>query len=211
LSLALLGVIAATMVTTASAGPVAPYDMKLGVEARWALNAAKLKGSSFPTKQVYVRCYRDDVTFNAAAAWRFGEDVSHVWAYTLAKSKTVYMRGSQCGSAHDFIRKLRLSTTRTAKPWEVGAYATLLHEALHVQGYKKERLTQCAAIDSLRWAAWADDIPMREANRLGQMAFAWSARNVSQSYYENPSVCQAVSKSADWTYGIPGYDPPLPT
>ena len=211
--LALLSVIAAaTMVPTARAAqvaPVAPYDMNLGVAARWALNAAKLNGNVFATRQVYVRCYRSDNDFVAAAMWRFGEDLSYVWAYTRRNSKTVYMRGPRCAAAHSFLRKVKANHAWSIQPSEVGAYATLLHEALHVQGYKDERLTECVANDTIRWATvgWYQGITRssdgwlssNDANRLSRMAFDWSARMVARSYHSNPSVCQSLLSQADWT------------
>jgi hypothetical protein len=190
-------------VATASTQQVAPYDTTLGVEARYALQSAKFQGNNYSVKQIYVRCYRDDQTFNAAAMWRFGEDLTYVWAYTLAKSHTVYMRGRECNSAHSFMRKLKSGRLDMIEPYEVGAYSTLLHEALHVQGYKDEKMTECAANDSVRWAVMGNyGFSKGEANFLSRMAFAWSYKAVARSYYTNPSQCQRSLNGADWTDGL---------
>jgi len=64
-------------------------------------------------------------------------------------------------------------------PYEVFAYSTLLHEALHVQGLINERLTECAANDAVRWAARFYGLHQTQANWLSRIAFDQSTRNTA--------------------------------
>lgn len=194
---ALVAVVAAVAVPLAGAGvSVAPYDRDLGVSARWSLDAAKFSTTAHPTRFVYVRCYRSDADFDGAGAWRFGESMVNRWAYSIRW--TVYMRGRQCRLAHQFISRMLAQTTQAVTPAEVGAYATLLHESLHVQGIRDEQVTECLANDSVRWVALGYDIPKSEANRLSRMAFSWSYRNVAASYQSDPTSCEKITQQYDW-------------
>jgi hypothetical protein len=197
MALALVCAITATAVPAASAA--APFNPALGKFVAKGLNASKFKNSG-PATPVYVRCYDTNREFEAAGAWRFGvsrSTMQGIWAYAMPKEKTVNMRPFDCENALSFVQ----NTTLGVKPskWAVGSFATLLHEALHVQGVKNERTTECLANDSVRWSAMAFGLPKSKANDLSRVAFSQSARWTADRYQTSSGICQSALAARDWT------------
>lgn len=199
MALALVGAIAATVVPAGSAS-ASQFDSMLGGAARRALHASKFEGAGVIEKPVYVRCYASNNAFDAAAAWRFGEDMSGVFAYAIKSEKTVYMRPTDCRDARGFLNAVK--SGQMPDKWQVFSFSTLLHESLHVQGIKNERLTECVANDSVRWAAMAKGLPKSDANTLSRIAFDMSAKWTGWSYHSISGLCQQKLQHRDWTQFI---------
>jgi hypothetical protein len=197
LALATAGAIFAPTAEAATA----PFDRELGLEARYALDASKRVATGWPTTFVYARCYATEAAFEGAAWWRLGHpQPGFLIAYAIKGEHTVYLRPSTCRAAHRFMRKMETGTTRKATEAEVGAYATLLHEALHVQGIRNERTTECIANDSVRWSAARYSIRESEANRLTRMAFNVSRKMTARRYHSVSGECQYMLSGSglDW-------------
>jgi hypothetical protein len=192
---AVLGLSVLMVVPVATAA--APYDTLLGRQVVKGLNASKFEDSPFTTKPVYVRCYGSDREFEAAAAWRFGEDFHGTIAYALPKSKTVYMRGVDCKHARQFVNDIKAGGM--PGKWETYAFATLLHEGLHVQGVKDERVTECLSNDSLRWAAMGFGMAKSYANKLARIAWNMSGKHTASSYVTVSGQCRSTLLDKDWT------------
>ena len=123
------------------------YDSELRFWVHNSLESASIS-QGFQTKRiakaVYVRCYWFKEGFEQALIRR-GEsraDVRYVIAY-YAGGSTINMRASTCSLARQFTDN-GLVTQNTA-----GAFATLLHEALHRQGLRDERVVEAAALASM--------------------------------------------------------------
>jgi hypothetical protein len=191
---------AGAMFAPAAQAATAPFDRELGLEARYALDASKYAETTRSTTFVYARCYATEAAFEGAAMWRFGDaDPSFLIAYAIKGEHTVYLRPSTCRAAHRFMRKMETGTTRKATEAEVGAYSTLLHEGLHVQGIRNERTTECIANDSVRWSAARYGIRESEANRLTRMAFNVSRKTTARRYHNVSGECQNRLSGRDWT------------
>lgn len=125
------------------------YDRAL---AWWA--AATLEDASRHTGsqrkriplRTYVRCYDGRPAFERPLLARGASPVAA--RSTIAyydRGGTVHLRGGTCERARRFAAGAL--TRETA-----GAFTTLLHEALHRQGFRDENATECWAISSIRFA-----------------------------------------------------------
>ena len=90
-----------------------------------------------------MRCYRDQQTFEDVFERRFGASARPRHRVLRRRSRHP-STPTTCANVHLFFDGL--NTVRTA-----GAYAILLHESLHRQGLRNERLTTCFANDAVRW------------------------------------------------------------
>jgi hypothetical protein len=135
---------ALSAVAPASASTSYRYDNDL---RWWVHNSLEIAtytethGKTIP-RPVEVRCYADRLAFDLAA-YRRGIYPSPIAYY--AGGNTIHMRAKTCADAHDFV-----AGTYTART--VGAFMTLLHEALHRQGFVNERRTEAYAVAAMRAA-----------------------------------------------------------
>ena len=153
----------------ASASPSYHYDRTLRVWVHNSLVQASysdIHDKSVP-KPVEVRCYTDRRAFELSG-WVRGFDPTSVIAYYMPGSNSIYMRASSCAAAHQFIAGTYTATT-------VGAFSTLLHEALHRQGFRNERTTEAYAIASMLSAGQLVQYNVNIARGAAEGDSAWEA------------------------------------
>ena len=150
----LLAAIAAALFAVAPASASTPY--RYDNDLRWWVhNSLELAsytethGKTIP-RPVEVRCYTNRQAFDLAAFRRgiypppiayYPYDAGGGSAYYTGRN-AIYMRAGTCALAHDFV-----AGTYTART--VGAFTTLLHEALHRQGFVNERRTEAYAVAAM--------------------------------------------------------------
>src|ERR671910_533402 len=116
------------------------YDQELATVARESLwRSVQPPVSRSQVLRVNVRCYRDKRSFEHIFENRFGLSATRVLAY-YAGGSDVHLRDTTCENVRAFL--VGRHTIYTA-----AAYAILLHESLHRQGVRHERITTCLASD----------------------------------------------------------------
>jgi hypothetical protein len=169
------------------------YDRMLGTVARaslWQAASPQARLSLREVKRVYVRCYRDKSAFEGAFERRFGESASRVVAYYVGGAD-VHLRNGTCENARLFLRGRH--TVYTA-----GAYAILLHEALHRQGVRDERTTTCLANEAVRWGALWHGFSEERSLRARNLAFAYTRLFSPPAYYMGKPDCLVITRRQDW-------------
>lgn len=193
-ALALLTVtVLAAGVTDASAQPPFAYDRELGLLARASLRQAVAEGRRPPLRQVlriYVRCYRDRSSFEHAFERRFGAPAGRVIAYYVGGGD-LHLRGGTCAGAHSFVHGRHTIFT-------AGAFSILLHESLHRQGVRDERITNCLANEAVRWGAETLGFDEELALRARDLAFEFSRRFEPRAYHMGRPDCLALTRRSDW-------------
>jgi len=187
--------VCAVLAGTAGAEPgrVYVYDRALGMVARETLWQAVSEDTGITRRKVlrvYVRCYRDKESFERAFARRFGVSARRVVAY-YASGGGVHLRNGTCENVRAFLRGRH--TVYTA-----GAYAILLHEALHRQGIRNERKTTCFANDAVRRGAEWFGFSEVKALRARNLAFTYTKLYSPRSYYMGRPDCLALTRRSDW-------------
>jgi hypothetical protein len=169
------------------------YDRMLGTAARASLWQAASQEASLSLRnvlRVYVRCYRDRQAFERTFERRFGEPGSRVVAYYVGGGD-VHLRNGTCENVRMFLRGRH--TVYTA-----GAYAILLHEALHRQGVRNERITTCFANEAVRWGALWHGFSEARALRARNLAFAYTRLFSPPDYYMGRPDCLVLTRRKDW-------------
>jgi hypothetical protein len=166
------------------------YDRELGTIARVSLWQAAPQISLKKVLRVYVRCYRNKESFDQVFERRFGESARRVVAYYVGGGD-VHLRTGTCESVHAFLSGYR--TVYTA-----GAYAVLLHEALHRQGVRNERTTTCLANEAVRWGGEWLGLSEAKALRARNLAFTYSRLFSPPSYRMGKPDCLALARHKDW-------------
>ncbi|HXG76384.1 MAG TPA: hypothetical protein VNJ53_07425 [Gaiellaceae bacterium] len=169
------------------------YDRQLGVLAQAALarslstHTAAARGRVL---RVYVRCYTSREAFEAAFERRFGVPARRVIAYYV-RGGDVHLRNGTCARVREFAAGRH--TVLTA-----AALAVLLHEALHRQGLRNERVTTCFANEAVRWAAeWLGFAPER-ALRARNLAFTYTRLYSPRAYFMGRPTCLALAERRSW-------------
>ena len=178
---------------TAHAAAPFVYDRKLGDIARVTLvNAVSDERPIWRAgvKRVYVRCYRNKRTFRRAFEQRYGLHATRVVAY-YAGGPDLHLRGGTCDNVRTFLGGRH--TVYTA-----GAYAILLHEALHRQGVGIERLTSCLANEAVRWGAERFGFDETKALRARNLAFAYTRLFGPPLYRMATPHCLALTRRTEW-------------
>jgi hypothetical protein len=178
---------------TAHASVPFVYDRELGNVARESLWRADDNGprvARSDVKRVDVRCYRDRWSFERVFERRFGLPAGRVIAY-YAGGGDVYMRNGTCQNIRAFL--LGRHTVYTA-----AAYSILLHESLHRQGLKSERITTCMANDAVRWGALWLGFDDEQALRARNLAFTYSRLFAPPDYFIGKPTCLALARRTDW-------------
>ena len=195
------GLLAAAVVAGAVLGGTAEarsyvpyvYDRELRMAARETLWRATSpdrpirRDAVLPT---HVRCFRTEPGFERSFQRRYGESASRVIAY-YAGGSNVFLRHTTCHNIHRFIDGE--NTFETA-----AAFSVLLHEALHRQGVRDERITTCLANDAVlpgaEWIGYTE----AKAGRARHLAFAFTRRFSPPSYRMRRSSCEMLNRRTDW-------------
>ena len=182
-------------VVTGAADAAAPfrYDRELGDVARASLVSAVAEEraiSRADVKRVYVRCYRDKKTFERVFVQRYGIPAGRVVAY-YAGGADLHLRNGTCENVRTFLGGRH--TVYTA-----GAYAVLLHEALHRQGVGIERLTSCLANEAVRWGAERFGFDETKALRARNLAFSYTRLFGPPLYRMSTPSCLALTRRTQW-------------
>ena len=180
---------------TARAAPTDAYtyDRQLGTIARETLWQAVSEDARVTRREllrVYVRCYRDEGSFERSFERRFGRSARRVVAY-YAGGGDVHLRKETCAGVRAFFRGRH--TVLTA-----GAYAILLHEALHRQGVTNERITTCLANEAVRWGAQWFRFGEAKALRARNLAFTYTRLYSPPSYRMGKPNCLVLTRRNDW-------------
>lgn len=188
-------VVSGIMAGSARSAPVQAYvyDRMLGTAARASLLQAASQEAHLSLRdvlRVYVRCYRDKRSFERTFERRFGESATRVVAYYVGGGD-VHLRNGTCENVRTFLRGGH--TVYTA-----GAYAILLHEALHRQGMRNERITTCFANEAVRWGALRYGFSEARALRARNLAFAYSRLFSPPEYHLGKPDCLALTRRKDW-------------
>lgn len=195
-NLLLCAVAACAVVTGTAQGERAQaytYDRVLGIAARaslWQAASQEARLSLRNVVRVYVRCYRDKRSFERTFERRFGESATRVVAYYVGGGD-VHLRNGTCENVRMFLRGRH--TVYTA-----GAYAILLHEALHRQGVRNERLTTCLANEAVRWGALWHGFSEARALRARNLAFTYTRLFSPPGYYMGRPDCLVLTGRKDW-------------
>ena len=192
--LAVLGLVVCAAVTgTAHAAAPFTYDRELGDVARAALVQAVNDGRPFSrarVERVYVRCYRDKQAFEETFLNIFGLPAGRVVAYYI-RGPDLYLRNGTCTNVRAFLGGRH--TVYTA-----GAFAILLHEALHRQGVVNERITTCFANEAVRWGALRFGFSEAQALRARNLALTFTRLFAPPDYFMGAPTCRALAERSEW-------------
>jgi hypothetical protein len=178
--------------TAAGASPAYQDDLALGRIARETLWRSAL-GAGFrlgEVRSVAARCYRTRRTFEDTFERRTGAPAPKVVAYYVG-GRVLHLRHTTCAAVHLFLEGRR--TVLTA-----GALSVLLHEALHRQGLRSERLTTCYANEAVRWGAVRLGGTDAQAVRARDLAFTFARLYLQPSYRMPRWRCLALTRRSDW-------------
>jgi hypothetical protein len=194
--------VAATAVAAAPGGAATSYHYDKGLrewvhEALEAASYTETHGKTIPLP-VEVRCYTDRYSFEAGA-YRRGDspsDIPGIIAY-YAGGNTIHIRAGSCADATEFTRGVYTAQT-------VGAFATLLHEALHRQGFRNENLTEAFAIAAMRAAGQMTQYVRYMSNGATDSDAAWRSATptgdkVLRIAFEQANRMLATNYHTTWT------------
>ena len=191
--LVLAAIVSGVATGTAEAAATFRYDRELGDIARASLVHAVSDERPFSrtnARRVYVRCYRDKKTFEWVFEQRYGVPAGRVVAY-YAGGADLHLRKGTCANVRTF-----LGGRHTV--YSAGAYAILLHEALHRQGVGIERLTSCLANEAVRWGAERFGFDEMTALRARNLAFAYTRLFGPPLYRMATPNCLALTRRTEW-------------
>jgi hypothetical protein len=182
---------AAILVSAAQAARTFVYDEELATVARESLwRSVKPTVSRSRVYPVNVRCYRDKRSFERIFESRFGLSATRVIAY-YAGGKDVHLRDVTCENVRSFL--VGRHTVYTA-----AAYSILLHEVLHRQGVRNERITTCLASDAVRWGALWFGFEEAEALRARNLALTFTRLYTPSEYRMGKPNCLLLNRRTDW-------------
>jgi hypothetical protein len=167
------------------------YDRELGTVARETLwRAVQPRISRSKVLRVRVRCYLDKRAFEHSFEGRFGLSARRVIAY-YAGGADVHLRDGTCDNVRAFL--VGRHTVYTA-----AAYSVLLHESLHRQGVRDERITTCLANDAVRWGALWFGFDEQQALRARNLALTYTRRYSPAEYGMGKPNCLLLNRRTDW-------------
>jgi hypothetical protein len=168
------------------------YDREFAAIARESLwqSASEAGATLADVRRVGVRCYRDRATFEDSFERRSGTSAKRVVAY-YAGGRDIHLRNGTCANVRLFF--LGRHTVLSA-----GAYAIMLHEALHRQGIASERFTTCFANESVRWGALWYGFSDAEALRARNLAFTYTKLYAPPAYRMSKPNCLAMTRTTEW-------------
>jgi hypothetical protein len=169
------------------------YDEELSRIARESLWQSAAEGTAIRRGEVLsvgVRCYGSRRSFEQTFEGKTGVSARKVIAY-YSGGRDVHLRDGTCRGVHLFLAGQR--TVLTA-----GAYSILLHESLHRQGLRNERLTTCFADESVRWGARRFGASDQAALRARNLAFTYTHAYAYPSYRMGRPNCLALTARREW-------------
>jgi hypothetical protein len=178
---------------TAQAARPFDYDQELATVARESLWRAVTTGPPIPrseVERVRVRCYRDKRSFERTFEGRFGLSATRVIAY-YAGGADLHLRDTTCENVRAFL-------TGRHTVYTAAAYSILLHEALHRQGVKSERITTCLANDAVRWGSLWFGFEEQEALRARNLALTFTRLFSPPEYSMGKPNCLLLNRRTDW-------------
>jgi hypothetical protein len=183
--------VGAIVTSAAHAGRSFVYDRELGTVARESLwRSVTPRISRSQVERVSVRCYRDKQAFERAFEGRFGLSATRVIAY-YAGGRDVHLRDGTCDNVRAFL-------TGRHTVYTAAAYAILLHEALHLQGVRNERVTTCLASDAVRWGALWRGFDEHEAIRARNLSLTFTRLFSPPDYRMGKPNCLLLNRRTDW-------------
>jgi hypothetical protein len=184
-------VTAVILVGAAQATRTFVYDQELATVARESLwRSVTPTISRAHVQRVHVRCYRDKRSFEQLFENRFGLSATRVIAY-YAGGSDLHLRDTTCENVRAFL--VGRHTVYTA-----AAYSILLHEALHRQGVRDERITTCLANDAVRWGALWFGFEEAEALRARNLALTFTRLFSPPEYRMGKPNCLLLNRRTDW-------------
>jgi hypothetical protein len=178
---------------TAQAARGYEYDQELAIVARESLWRSITSGppiSRSDVERVRVRCYRDKTTFERTFEARFGLSATRVIAY-YAGGSDVHLRDGTCDNVRAFL-------TGRHTVYTAAAYSILLHETMHRQGVRDERVTTCLANEAVRWGALWFGFDEPEALRARNLAFTFTKLFSPPDYRMGKPNCLVLNRRTDW-------------
>ena len=167
------------------------YDQELATVARESLwRSVTPPVSRAEVERVKVRCYRDQRTFERTFEARFDLSATSVIAY-YAGGPDLHLRDGTCANVRAFL-------TGHHTVYSAAAYSILLHETLHRQGVRDERITTCLANEAVRWGALWFGFDDAEALRARNLAFTFTKRFSPADYRMGKPNCLLLTRRADW-------------
>ena len=169
------------------------YDRELGRiarEALWQATEPERRVRRAAVYRAYVRCYRSQHAFERAFELRYGITASNVIAY-YAGSSDVFLRHTTCRNVHLFVSGRHTLVTSAA-------FSILLHEVLHRQGVRDERITTCLANEAVRWGAEQLGFSKERALRARDLAFRFTRRYSPPEYRMGQPHCLLLNRRTDW-------------
>ena len=175
-----------------AARPTYDYDRWYATIARQSLwqSAADAGTRRNEVESVAVRCYHDKRSFEQAFELRAEGSAERVVAY-YGGGRDLHLRNGTCANIRLFF--LGRHTVYTA-----GAYAILLHEALHRQGLANEQFTTCFANESVRWGALWFGFTEAQALRARNLALAYTRLYAPRAYRMSKPNCLAMTRQTEW-------------
>jgi len=82
--------------------------------------------------------------------------------------------------------------------YTAAAYSILLHEALHRQGVRDERITNCLANDAVRWGALWFGFDELQALRARNLALTFTKLYSPPDYRMGKPNCLLLNRRTDW-------------
>jgi hypothetical protein len=184
-------VTAVIFASAAQAARTFVYDQELATVARESLwRSVTPPISRSQVRRVQIRCYRDKRSFEQIFETRFGLSATRVIAY-YAGGSDLHLRDTTCDNVRAFL--VGRHTVYTA-----AAYSILLHEALHRQGVRDERITTCLANDAVRWGALWFGFDEAEALRARNLALTFTRLFSPPQYRMGKPNCLLLNRRTDW-------------
>jgi hypothetical protein len=169
------------------------HDQELATIARESLWRAAGGGERITRSEILrvrVRCYVDKRSFEQSFEARYGLSATRVIAY-YAGGADVHLRDTTCNNVRAFLGGTH--TVLTA-----AAYSILIHESLHRQGIRDERITTCLANDAVRWGALWFGFDVHEALRARNLALTFTKLFSPPDYRMGKPNCLLLTRRTDW-------------
>jgi hypothetical protein len=103
----------------------------------------------------------------------------------------LHLRDGTCDNVRVFL-------TGRHTVYTAAAYAILLHEALHRQGVRDERITSCFANDAVRWGALWLGVDEPKALRARNLALSYTRLYSPPEYRMGKPNCLLLARRTDW-------------
>jgi hypothetical protein len=187
-------VVVGALLTGSAQASTYSYDRELGFVARATLRQATEPERRVPRNQVfraYIRCYHSNEGFERAFEQRYGFPADRIIAY-YAGGSDVYLRNTTCRNVHLFMRGRHTLETSAS-------FSILLHEVLHRQGVRDERITTCLANYAVHAGARGLGFSEERAVRARELALRFTRRYSPPEYRMGIPHCRLLNRRTDWT------------